>query len=239
MTRSRAALDTEGRTVKSERPWKAEADVFDVTRSTDDFIQAMVSAAGDLVLDSADPACRFYAQAKEVQAPKGRAVVVTDIAEYATSGAKKSAVVVSGLVEEGSEGTRTLTIRTHLEDQLTRFEGDVIVFDEHHDLIREALMSAVLEVEPAATHRQGPRDPASTGSANAEPTAVRPRFSAEIDAGEVPPRFDARSLAGMGLLGLGVLVLLVAVASGSWPLIIAALIVTGALGWAGNRIAGS
>ncbi len=224
--------------MSSERPWKAEADVFAVTAPTDHFVDAMMSAAGSVVLASTDPACRFYAQVREVEAPRGRAVVVTDIAEYTSSGAKKSAVVVSGLIEEASDGDRTLTIRTHLEDQLTRFDGDVIVFDDHHDIIRSALRAAVLRVEPAAMHMQRPIDPAEVESSSPESMAVRPRFSAATNANEQPSRFELRSVAGMGLLGIGVLVLLVAVAAGSWPLIVAALIVTGVLGWAGNRIAG-
>lgn len=227
--------------MNSETPWKAEADVFVVTQPPLDFVKAMVSAASRLEFEDVDADCRFYVRVREVDAPRGRAVVVTDVAEYTRTGAKKSAVVVSGVVEGGSEGC-TVTVRTHLEDQHTRFDGDMIVFEEHHDAMREVLVAAVMSVEPEAVHRDRPQaPPVSEDSPGGASDTASPRRRFSGTPGPVPGdvgRFDLRSLAGMGLLAVGVLLLLVAVASGSFPLILFALVMTGLLGWAGQRIAG-
>lgn len=226
------SVDAGAETVTEPTPWKAGLDVYTLTAPTERVITAMKSRAANLELSSADPACRFYPQVRIVDSPRGRAVVVSDIAEYVESGAKKSAVVVSGVVEGADNGSRRLVIRTHLEDQHTRHDGDTIVFEEHHDAIRAAFVAAVDDVDPGATRVLRPEPPARRAAARrAAPAGV-------ADTGQVVestgPDFSA--MLGMGLLGTGVILLLVAVASGSFGLILAALGVTLAMGWAGTRI---
>ena len=212
----------------------------------------MTAAVDSLELGSADPGTRFFTQTRQVNSPSGKALVVTDVAEYLSTGAKKSAVVVSAVLADGGSSGQTLTVQTHLEDQHTRFDAGIIVFDEHHDAIREALVEAITRVDPQAEHVARPTQPETSGelaspeeareaAASAQGYAhsnpkERARFATTLD--ELDEGLDVRSWAGMGLLGVGVVVLLVAVASGSWPFIFFALALTGALGWAGSRIGG-
>ena len=226
------SVDAGAETLTESTPWKAGLDVYSLTAPTERVITAMKSHAADLELSSADPACRFYPQVRVVDSPHGRAVVVSDIAEYVESGAKKSAVVVSGVVEATDDGGRRLVIRTHLEDQHTRHDGDAIVFDEHHDAIRAAFVAAIEEVDPEATRVRRPQPPARRAAARRAASVV----DSETDQVAESAGPDLSSLLGMALLGVGVILLLMAVASGSFGLILVALGLTLALGWAGTRI---
>ena len=170
-------------------------------------------------------------------------MVATVIAEY-ENGPTQTAVVVSAVVDDDRGNERLAVIRTHLEDQHTRHDEDMIVFDEHHDALRAALSAAVLQVEPRAIRRSRPRPPdnvAAAGSVVDGPNSLlrgRPRpqpLLADLPAARV----DARQAAGILFLAIGVVVLLLAIAFGSLSVIVAGIGVAGLLGYAGNRIAGA
>ena len=225
-------------------PWKASADVLSVTRPAAALIDRMQVAVSTLQFDSADPRCVFYPITRITEARVGPALVVTDVAEY-EGGARQSAVVVSAVVhDDEAAGERLVVIRTHLEDQHTPYEGPVIVFDEHHDAIRAGLVKAVLEVEPGAEHRSrpAPHAPLDLGRDRddgwAPPTpSDRPRRASV--AYEAPPsRVDLRQVSGIALLIAAVVVLLLAIASGSPAAIVAGVVAAGILGYSGARVAG-
>ncbi len=228
------------------QPWKAAPDVFVVTRPAAAFVDALKRAAAELSFESPDPDCRFYSHARVTDTDAGPAVVLTDVAEYA-SGVRHSAVVVSAVVHDDEADERLVVIRTHLEDQHTRHEGDRIVFEAHHDAMRAALVGAVLAVEPGAGHRSRPLAPTVSTSApvgrvvtQSGPNVQRAQRRAEAAVVAAPPaRVDVRQIAGIGCLAVGVLVLLLSIAFGSLFTIIGGVGVAGLLGYVGKRIGGA
>jgi hypothetical protein len=235
-------------------PWKASADVFAVTQPAAALIDRMRAAVSTLQFASADPKCEFYPLTRITQARVGPALVVTDVAEY-EGGARQSAVVVSAVVhDDEAAGERLVVIRTHLEDQHTRHEGDIIVFDEHHDAIRAALIGAVVATDPDAEHRRRPEpgaEPEPDTPESVEPAEsvgpihtpkverARQRTQAVIDEPVAAGGIDLRQIAGIALMIVGFVVLLIAIAIGSLTAIIVGIAVAIALGFAGNRVAGS
>jgi hypothetical protein len=215
-------------------------------------IDRIERAISSLTFTSADPQCHFFAHTRLATAEAGPAIVVTDVAEY-EGGGRQSAVVCSAVVHhDASEGERLVVIRTHLEDQHTRHDGDKIVFEEHHDAIRAAMAGAVADFDPKAEHRRRPEnhgpgaeaEPPHTNVDSSLPDGIprveRARTRAEPAIIEAPPpsRVDLRQLAALGLVVLGVLVLLLAIANGSALVIAAGIAAAAGLGFAGNRVGG-
>lgn len=232
-------------------PWKASADVFAVTQPAAALIDRMRAAASTLQFASADPKCDFYPMTRITEARVGPALVVTDVAEY-EGGARQSAVVVSAVVhDDEAAGERLLVIRTHLEDQHTRHEGEIIVFEDHHDAIRDALVRAVMATDPAAEHRRRPQpgarpeaetaesveppDPIHTPKVERARARPQPVIEEPLTAGSM----DLRQIAGIVLMVIGFVVLLIAIALGSLSTIVIGIVLAIALGFAGNRVAGS
>ena len=102
-------------------------------------------------------------------------------------------------------------------------------------------MDAVLRVEPDARHRDAPAAPEPTDEVGG-PTVVRatPRADAELE--PLPawyrPAVDGRSVVGLVLIGVGVVVMALAVASGSLPLAVLGVMAAVVLGWVGSRLDG-
>ncbi|MGI9623822.1 MAG: hypothetical protein ACR2PK_13370 [Acidimicrobiales bacterium] len=253
-------------------PWKATPDVFVVTAPPEAFIDACEQAMTTITLPSTVPGCSFLTHVRRTAATNGRALVVSDVAEF-EGGLRQTAVVVSAVVDDepsdegetrdsvwdepddtdrdhdehlaiSESGERLLIVRTHLEDQHTPYEGPVIVFDEHHDAIRAGLVKAVLGVEPGAEHRSrpAPHAPLDLGRDRDDDWASqasldRPRRQT-LDYEAPPARVDLRQVSGIALLICAVVVLLLAIASGSSAAIVAGVAAAGILGYAGARVAG-
>lgn len=233
-------------------PWNAAPDVFSVSRPAAALIDRIERAVSSLTFTSVDPQCHFFAHTRLTTAEAGPAIVVTDVAEY-EGGGRQSAVVCSAVVHhDASEGERLVVIRTHLEDQHTPHDDGKIVFEEHHDAIRAAMAGAVADFDPEAEHRRKPENHGaeveaaqpkiSPGSSSSDgtPRVERARTRAESAIIEEPPtsRVDLRQFAGLGLVVLGVLVLLLAIANGSALVIVAGVAAAAGLGFAGNRVGG-
>ncbi len=233
------------------QPWKAAPDVFVVTQPAAAFVEALRRAAASLTFESADPDCRFFSHAGVTETESGPAVVLTNVAEYAT-GVRHSAVVVSAAVREEpgqgpGSGERLVVIRTHLEDQHTRHEGERIVYEAHHDTMRGALVEAVRSIEPDAVHRSRPVAPSAPADGlrarqrQAEGPSVEraQRRTEPVAVAATAPRVDVRQLAGIAALVLGVVILLLSIAFGSLSTVVGAVGVAGLLGYVGNRISGA
>lgn len=226
-------------------PWKAQADVLSVTRPTAAILDRMRAAVDNLALYSPDPACRFFTETRMTDAKAGPALVVTDVAEY-EGGSRQSAVVVSAVVSDDQAEDREVVIRTHLEQQHTRHDDGVIVFDAHHDAIRGALLDAVRDFDPGSVHRQSPEPEVDPDAAPTVGGMRVQRAQPRVEASRAAPTsggrqssVDPRQLAGIALLLAGVGVLLWAIAVGGTTTVVLGVIVAVAFGFAGNYITGA
>ena len=136
-------------------------------------------------------------------------------------------------------GGRRATIRTHLEDDHTRVTGSTLEFEEHHDLLRSALVDAVRRADPGALHVEAPapaQPDAPLAAIRVEPAARRgPEHAADIVVYH-DPGVDVGALAGVGLMAVGVIAMVLAVVAGTFQLAVAGIAFGICLGYVGSRL---
>ena len=137
--------------------WKAAPDVFVVSAAAERIIDAAADEMSALRLISHHPNLTFVTHTRRAEAKAGPALVISDVAEW-DGGERHTAVVVSIVVDDDStpSGGRRATVRTHLEDDHTRVSGTALEFEEHHDLLRAALVDAIRRADPGALHVEAP-----------------------------------------------------------------------------------
>ena len=137
--------------------WKAAPDVFVVSAAAERIIDAAADEMSALRLISHHPNLTFVTHTRRAEAKAGPALVISDVAEW-DGGERHTAVVVSIVVDDDStpSGGRRATVRTHLEDDHTRVGGTALEFEEHHDLLRAALIDAIRRADPGALHVEAP-----------------------------------------------------------------------------------